>query len=446
MKLLRRPIFGLMLVWLTLSSGCAPQGPVPPTGASPTASEEGTVPPASVVVAQSQVPRTKDPAVPSADLSALAAGNAQFAFDLYRRLSGEDSNLFLSPYSISLALAMTFSGAAGATASQMAEAMHFSLPASSLHPAFNAYSQDLQARATISKEGTPFELDIANSLWGQRNLPFRKDFLDLLAENYGAGLRLVDFSSNPEAARLAINQWVSDETKQKILDLIPPGAIDRLTRLVLANAIYFKAGWQAPFDKTATRSEPFQLLDGSTVKVPMMNRSGDYGYALMNGYKAIDLPYQTGNISMWVLLPNSGQFQSVEQQLSPAMIEDLASGLKNGPVDLSLPKFSFVSSFNLNQALESRGMTDAFDPNRADFSGMDGAHDLYLGNVEHKAFVSVDESGTEAAAATAVVMESMAMPASVPISFVVDRPFIFLIRDDQTGSLLFVGRVLDPTK
>ena len=445
MKTFRQPMFALMLVWLIVASSCGPKPNVPPATAGPTSPGTGNVRPASVAVAQSMAPRAKNPPVPPEDLRALAAGNAQFAFDLYRSLRGGKGNLFLSPYSISIALAMTFGGAEGATASQMAETMHFALPPSSLHPAFNAYSQDLQARAAASKGGTPFELSIANSLWGQKNLPFRNDFLDLLAENYGAGLRLVDFASNPEAARLAINQWVSDETKQKILDLIPAGAVDPMTRLVLANAIYFKAGWQSAFDKDATQSEPFHLLDGSTVKASMMKKTGQFGYALMSGYRAIDLPYQTGSLSMWILLPDPGQFQPVEQQLNPGLIADLAGNVKYGSVDLGIPKFSYESSFNLNETLKTLGMTDAFDPDRADFSGMDGEHDLYIGNVMHKAFVSVDENGTEAAAATAVAMEASAVEAGGPIAFTVDRPFIFFIRDDQTGSLLFVGRVLDPT-
>jgi serpin B len=443
MKALRGSLIALALVCITLSS-CSPQPGLPPSPAAPTATGTG-VHPAGVEVAQSKAPRTKDPSVPPTDLSALAAGNNQFAFDLYRSLSGGQSNLFLSPYSISLALAMTFAGATGTTASQMAETMHFTLSPSSLHPAFNAYSQDLQSRASNSKEGTPFELHVANSLWGQRSVAFRPEFLDLLAENYGAGLRLVDFLADPEAARQAINKWVSDETKGKITDLIPSGAIDTLTRLVLANAIYFKAGWRDAFKAEATQSQPFHLLDGSTVDVPMMNRKGEYAYSVQDGLRAIELPYQTGDISMWILLPDPGQFQSVEQRLNPALLEGLAGNMKGGEVDLSLPKFSFVSTFNLNAALKNLGMTDAFDPKRADFSGMDGAQDLYIGNVLHKAFVSVDENGTEAAAATAVVMEASAAPAGPPIVFTVDRPFIFMIRDDQSGSLLFLGRVLNPS-
>jgi serpin B len=339
---------------------------------------------------------------------------------------------------------MTYAGAGGDTSSQMADVLHFTLPPGQLHPAFNAYSLDLEARAEADVEGTPFELSIANSLWGQQGFGFLPEFLDLLAENYGAGMRLVDYMSDPEAARQAINQWVSDETREKIQDLIPAGAIDAATRLVLANAIYFKAAWLHPFDPDITAPAPFHLLDGSAVDVPMMHQEEPYGYALRDGYRAIELPYENGNVSMLIILPDEGQFQAVEEALDPAMIGDILSNLTYGPVTLSLPRFTYESAFNLNDALRALGMTDAFDPERADFSGMDGSRDLYIGNVLHKAFVSVDENGTEAAAATAVIMALTMAPAGEPIVFTVDRPFIFAIRDGQTGGILFLGRVVTP--
>ncbi|MGH2607265.1 MAG: serpin family protein, partial [Anaerolineales bacterium] len=405
---------------------------------------EGSSLPAVSSVAVSDKPRDLSPFAGAGDLSAFASGNTAFAFDLYRILAAGEDNLFFSPYSISVALAMTYAGAAGDTASQMAGTLHFTLPPDRLHPAFNAYSLDLQARAEQPDEGTPFELSIANSLWGQRTFPFRPEFLDLLAENYGAGMRLVDFAADPEAARLAINQWVSDETREKIQDIVPSGAIDTLTRLVLANAIYFKAAWLHPFEGDATTTEPFHRLDGSSVNVSMMHQDEAYGYAVREGYRALELPYQTGDMSMVIILPDEGQFKTVEEALSPERIQEIVGDLTYGPVTLSFPRFTYESVFRLNETLQDLSMSDAFDPDRADFSGMDGSRDLSIGSVLHKAFVSVDENGTEAAAATAVIMHLASAFADEPITFTVDRPFIYLIRDGQTGSVLFVGRVMNP--
>ncbi len=428
----RFPQASLLVVALALAAlaGCGPtSSPYVPQGSS---------------LAVSDRPRDLSPAANQADLSALAEANAAFATDLYAALRHAPGNLFFSPYSISTALGMTQAGAAGETASQMAATLHFDLPTERLHPAFNAYALDLEARAAQSTEGTPFELSIANSLWGQRDFPFRPEFLDLLAENYGAGMRLVDYTADADAARRAINDWVSDATRKKIQDLIPEGAVDAMTRLVLANAIYFKAGWLHPFEDSATSPEPFHLPDGSTLEVPMMHQTESYGYAIRDGYRALDLPYVNGEASMLILLPDEGRFEAVEQDLSPEMIRDLQQGMDHGPVILTLPKFGYTSSFSLNEALIGLGMPDAFDPDRADFSGMDGARDLFIGHVLHKAFVLVDEKGTEASAATAVIMELTSAPADEPIRFTIDRPFLYLIRDDQTGTILFLGRVVNP--
>jgi len=433
----------LLLVPLALlaSAGCTPVSPGPLPPATPGG---GSSHPPGSSVAVSDKPRDLSPDAGPEDVSALADGNAAFAFDLYRTLAAGEGNLFFSPYSISVALAMTYAGAAGDTASQMASTLQFTLPQDRLHPAFNAYSLDLQARAQEPTEGTPFELSIANSLWGQQGFPFRPEFLDLLGENYDAGMRLVDFAADPEVARLAINQWVSDETREKIQDLIPSGAIDALTRLVLANAINFKAAWLHAFDSDATTTEPFHLLDGSTVEVPMMHQDEPYGYAVREEYRALELPYETGNMAMLIILPDEGQLQTVEEALGSEMLQEIIGNLTYGPVILSLPMFTYESAFSLNDALQNLGMTDAFDPERADFSGMDGTRDLHMGSVLHKAFVSVDEQGTEAAADTAVIMELTSALPDEPITITVDRPFIYLIRDGQTGSLLFVGRMLNP--
>ena len=269
----RFPLASVLVVALVLSvlAGCgAPSSP--------------NVPPGSSLVISDQ-PRDLSPVANQGDLSALAEGNAAFATDLYAALRHAPGNLFFSPYSISTVLAMTYAGAAGETASQMAATLHFDLPPERLHPAFNAYALDLEARAAQATEGTPFELSIANSLWGQRDFPFRGEFLDLLGENYGAGMRLVDYMADPDASRRAINDWVSSETRKRIQDLIPEGAVDAMTRLVLANAIYFKAGWLHPFEESATGPEPFHLLDGSTLDVPMLHQTESYGYAIRDGYR-----------------------------------------------------------------------------------------------------------------------------------------------------------------
>jgi len=430
MTLNHKSRLALVLTILLTAQACSPGLLAPVTGSS---------------VAVSDRPRDLSPVVAPGESSSLASGNSAFAFDLYRRLAAENGNLFFSPYSISTALAMTYAGAAGSTADQMAGTLHFDLPADALHAAFNAYALDLEARAKADVDGTPFELSIANSLWGQEGSAFRPEFLDLLAENYAAGMRLVDFVADPEASRQVINRWVSDETRQRIEDLIPEGAIDDMTRLVLANAIYFKASWMTAFDPDATGTEPFHRLSGDSVDVPMMQASESYRYLLGDGYLAIELPYQSGEMSMVILLPDGGRFEAFEDALGPDVLEQALAEMAYGPVSLGLPRFSYESAFSLRDALEGLGMTDAFDPDRADFSGMDGNRDLHIGSVLHKAFVAVDEKGTEAAAATAVIMGITSAPIGEPITITVDRPFIYLIRDGQTGGILFMGRVVDPS-
>jgi serpin B len=406
-----------------------------------------SIPPAaSPVLAQSDKPRETTPSASSADLSALAEGNTAFALDLYQELKGESGNLFYSPYSISLALAMTYAGARGVTAQQMASALQFSLSQEKLHPAFNALALALASRAKDAPDDKSqgFQLNVANALWGQSGFQFEPSFLDLLAVNYGAGMRLVDFKQDPEKARLAINDWVAQQTEQRIKDLIARGSLDQLTRLVLTNAIYFKANWQNPFEKTATQDGDFHLLDGSTVSVPIMRLSEGLDYAQGEGYQAVSLPYVGGNVSMLVVVPDEGQFNQFQSEWNAAKLNEIVNALQPSQVSLSFPKFTYSSEFALKDALTGLGMVNAFDPGLADFSGMDGKRDLFVSDVIHKAFVAVDEDGTEAAAATAVIMKTTAMPVNV-VELKVDRPFIFLIRDDPTGAVLFVGRVLNPS-
>ena len=411
--------------------------------AAPTVERE--VVPASGV-ARSNVEREALPAVSDADLADLATGNSAFAFDLYQALRGGEGNLFYSPYSISLALAMTYAGARGETERQMAETMQFFLPPDRLHPAFNGLDQALAMRgqgAAGKEEGKGFKLHIANAIWGQQGYPFQQAFLDTLARNYGAGLRLLDFVQAAEEARVTINDWIAEQTEDRIKDLIPAGAIDSMTRLVLTNAIYFNAAWQFPFDEARTEERPFYRLDGSQVSTPMMRASESFGYAAGEGFQAVDLLYDGGELSMVVLLPAEGTFEPFDAALDAEQMSDILRQLSRQQVALSMPKFEFESEFSLSTTLQEMGMVDAFRGS-ADFSGMTGTRELYISDVIHKAFVAVDESGTEAAAATAVIMRLSAAPAE-PVHVTVDRPFIFLIRDIETGTILFVGRVMDPS-
>jgi serpin B len=399
-----------------------------------------------IAYAQSDKARITTPAVPPADLAELVDGNNAFALDLYRLLQAEKGgeNLFFSPYSLSAALAMTYAGARGETEQQMAAALHFALPQDRLHPAFNGLDLMLASRGegASGKDDEGFRLNVVNAVWGQAGYEFLGAFLDTLAENYGAGLRLLDFRTDPEASRRTINDWVSDQTEGLIQDLIPQGVIDQLTRLVLTNAIYFNAAWAEPFEAKKTEDRPFYLLDGNPVTVPMMHNSASYGYAQGSGYQAIELPYDGHELSMVVLLPDTGTFGAFEGSLDGSRLDAILGDLRQQSITLTMPKFKFDSDFSLSGALAALGMPAAFSSD-ADFSGMDGKRDLFIQEVVHKAFVTVDEEGTEAAAATGVVIGLMAAPGA-PTEVTVDRPFLFLIRDVETGAILFLGRVLDP--
>jgi len=395
-------------------------------------------------VIQSDKQRDTSPSVDEGDLTALIDGNNAFAFELYQVLKQTGGNLFYSPYSISEALAMTYAGARGETEKDMAEALNFTLSQDRLHCAFNSLDLQLKQRGqgAQGKDGAGFRLDVANAIWGQEGYQFLAQYLDVLAQNYGAGLRIVDFIKQTEQSRITINQWVSDQTEGKIKDLIPQGALNELTRLVLTNAIYFNAAWLYPFNEEATLNGLFYLLDGSSVMVPMMKQTESFGYAEGADYQAVELPYSGHELSMVILLPKAGQFEDFEDSLDAELVKTVISQLETNEVSLTMPKFEYESSFGLKQALSTLGMGVAFTPD-ADFSGMDGNHDLLIQDVLHKAFVSVDEAGTEAAAASAVIVGITSMPA-LPTQLTIDRPFLFLIRDIATGSIVFVGRVLNP--
>ncbi len=399
---------------------------------------------ASIVMAMSDKERATSPDVSPSDLAELVDGDSAFAFDLYQALRERDGNLFYSPYSISLALAMTYAGARDETEQQMADTLRFTLPQGRLHPAFNALDLELATRGegAKGKDGEGFRLNIVNAIWGQKDYEFLDEFLDILAENYGAGLRLLDFVNAPEESRTTINDWVTDQTEGKIEDLIPQGVIDALTRLVLTNAIYFNAAWLNPFSEDATVDGIFHLPDGTEVTAPMMSQTKSFGYAEGSGYQVVELPYDGREISMVILLPEEGQFKGFEGSLDAALAASIVSDLAYRQVVLTMPKFEFESELGLGDTLAQMGMPIAFSA-AADFSGITGDRSLLISGVLHKAFVSVDEAGTEAAAAT-TVGTGTGMPPE-PVEVTLDRPFIFMIRDIETNAVLFAGRIADPS-
>jgi len=387
--------------------------------------------------------RITSPDVSTNEQALLVEGNSAFAFELYQALKGEEGNLFYSPYSISVALAMTYSGARNETAEQMADTLQFLLEQERLHPAFNWLDAELASRGegAQGKDDEGFRLNVVNAIWGQKDYSFLPAFLDVLAENYGAGLRILDFITETEKSRVTINDWVSDQTEGRIEDLIPQGMITWLTRLVLTNAIYFNAAWEYPFDEDVTADGPFYLPDGGQVIVPMMKQTESFGYTEGEAYQAVELLYDGEELSMVILLPEAGNFEAFEKNLE-AQVSDIISGLQLTEVALTMPQFEFDSEFSLKDTLADMGMPIAFS-GAADFSGMTGNPELFISEVVHKAFVAVDEAGTEAAAATAVIMEYSAVPEPF-VEVTIDRPFIFLIRDIETGAILFVGRVMNP--
>ncbi|MCJ7744152.1 MAG: serpin family protein [Dehalococcoidales bacterium] len=400
--------------------------------------------PASAEVLKSDKDRITSPVVNSSDMKTLVNGNSEFAFDLYQALKKEDGNIFYSPYSISLALAMTYGGARGETAKQMADTLHYLLPQSALHPAFNSLDIELGKRGEggKGKDSKGFRLNVVNAIWGQKDYRFLSAYLDLLAENYGAGLRILDFKSAPEQSRMTINKWVSDQTEDRIKDLVPEGSINPLTRLVLTNAIYFNAAWKLPFKPEATTDGPFHLINGDDVTVPMMKQTEYFGYAKSGNYLAVELPYDGDELSMVILMNETGKFGDFENTLKLSTVKAIIGDLKNTRVALTMPKFEFESEFGLKETLIGMGMEEPFRDS-ADFSGMSKESDLHIDDVVHKAFVSVDEAGTEAAAASAVIVGTTSMPPE-PVTVTLDRPFVFLIRDIQTGAILFIGRVMNP--
>ncbi len=398
-----------------------------------------------VIQAAACAAQTSTPA--TVDQTAVVEGDNAFAVALYAQLRSRDGNLFFSPQSISTALAMAYAGARGDTASEMAKTLHFTLPPERLHPAMGALLSNLNT----AHNG--YQLRVADALWAQRDYMFRDDFLKLTKRDYGAGFNPVDFKGAPEAARLTINQWVEQKTDNKIANLLQPGVLNSMTKMVLTNAIYFKGDWQTPFEKAWTEEDDFHLSPARNVKAPLMHLSQGFDYFDSGTFQVLEIPYESGDLSMIVFLPREiGGLPALEESLTASQMKQWLAQLHPVPeVILTLPKFKMTRQFSLEGTLGAMGMPQAFDANAADFSGMTGNRELFISAVIHKAYINVDEKGTEAAAATAVVMEkATAMPPRFqpppPPVFRADHPFIFLIRDNHSGGILFMGRVTDPTK
>ncbi|MGE0431620.1 MAG: serpin family protein [Planctomycetota bacterium] len=392
--------------------------------------------------------------VPAADdVTTLVNGNTAFALDLYhqlRRTSRSGDSFFSSPYSISAALTMTAAGAKGDTATEMRRVLHqSSLTDPRVEAAWKTMTDRLLAAPSrVDRSGEEAKLEIANQLWGQdmSKLPggreFQREFLDRLERAFRAPLQTCDFVSDPQGERVRINKWVAEHTNDRIKDLLSPDHITETTRLVLTNAIFFKAGWKVAFSPAATRDASFTTVDGTTSTVPMMHQSEMMRYATGDGFVYVELPCVNTAAAVGLIIPDAGKFADVEARLTPELLAATLKKAEWQEVNLALPRFRRESKFELSNALQALGMRKAFT-READFSGMDGTHLMLISAVIHQTFINVDEKGTEAAAATAVVMSDGGMPPQ-PVDVTVDRPFMHLIRDGRTGTIMFLGREMNP--
>jgi len=374
-------------------------------------------------------------------VSDVVNSNNQFAFDLYLRLKDDpehvESNIFFSPYSISVALAMTYEGAKGETAEEIQSVFHFPEDENIRQPSFaKIYNQ-------INKVDKKYELHTANALWAQKDYKFLEEYINTIEKYYVGKVTNVDFIKATEDARITINKWVEEQTNNKIKDLIPAGVLNALTRLVLTNAIYFKGLWIKQFDKKETTEEDFKVSPEKTVKVDMMSIAGEeFNYHENEELQILELLYEGEDLSMLIILPKENDLKSLEDSFSLKKISELRNSLHEQQVNVYIPKFKFETKYFMVKTLKEMGMPTAFSMD-ADFSGMDGTKDLFIANVIHQAFIDVNEEGTEAAAATGVVME---LKAAMPTVFRADHPFLFMIQERESGNILFLGRVIDPSQ
>jgi serpin B len=381
-------------------------------------------------------------------VAALVQGNNAFAVDLYGQLDTGNVNQFLSPFSVSTALAMTYAGAQEETAEEIAKALRFTLPPAQLHPAFHRLIVGLHAQSpTQIVPGQPADVELrsANALWSQAGERILADFQKRIEVNYQGGLEQVDFRHDPDQARRVINSWVSEQTQGKIVDLVKASHIDRRTLLILTNAIYFKGLWANPFSAEKTTEEDFQTLLADRIRVDMMKQTGRFRYGDDGALQVLELPYKGNTLAMVIFLPKANDgLVAFESSLTFAKLEGWLSKLSSQRVEVSLPRFKMTAESELSEPLSRLGMPAAFQRGRADFSGITGTRELAISAVIHKAFVEVEEKGTEAAAATGVVFARNAVVAQPPSIFRADHPFFFVIRDIRTGTILFLGRLVKP--
>lgn len=439
-------IFYVVIISTLVLGACVPVENPPETKPTevPTEPTAEDVKPGEVTDASGVVAYIVDPQANPEAVKQLAQSSNGFALALYQALRDEDGNLIYSPYSIYQELLMTGAGAQGETASQMANVLGVDVTDPAVHNLMNALNKALSSQPEyLDETAQPLVFNIANALWAQKDYHFEQTFLDTLSANYNAGLKLVDFN-DPEEARALINLWVAAQTNDKIKELIPGGVLNNMTRLVLTNAIYFKGAWTNQFDEKDTQDGSFTLADGSSKTVPFMHANFTISALVSDKIHAVRLPYEGGNYAMAAIMPLV-DFAGFESQLTATDLEQLLSALRSSSamVDLSMPKFQAESSFGLGEKLAALGMPDAFDAQKADFSGMTGKPNLMIGSVLHKATIDVNEEGTEAAAATAVVMSTTSMPGQ-SYSIRLDRPFIYVIYETTTNAIVFMGRVVNP--
>jgi len=456
-----RHIVALAMAVAVFAAACGSESEPTTTMTEPTESSTPSTPPTSETAApadspepaasgeliRAEVPRDTAPDVTNDEIAALVAGNTEFAFDIFRVAAAGGENTMLSPHSIATALTMTYAGARATTAEEMATTLHLRLLDDRIHAARN----ELDLRVTAEPpqvpddDSQPFTVNTANSVWGQPDYPFLEAFLDILARDYDAGMYLADFANDTEGARVAINDWVEEKTEGRIQDMLPPGVLTPLTRMVLVNAIWFKANWATQFEPDLTAPGNFTLLDGNTVETPLMHGNVTMPYTTGDGFSAAAIPY-AGDAEMVVVLPDAGRFEEVAAALSSNDLDVTVAG-EQREVDLTMPKFEFEAQFGLKNALQELGMVEAFNPppgpGTADFSGITEGSELYVQDVVHKSFIKVDEQGTEAAAATAVILGLTSLPQRATLTL--DRPFLFAIKHRSTGEILFIGQVTNPT-